>query len=31
MEVNNLEHVQAMITINATRRGNAELFLRSVA
>jgi proprotein convertase subtilisin/kexin type 2 len=28
-EVNYLEHVQAVITINATRRGDVELFLRS--
>lgn len=28
-EVNYLEHVQAVITLNATRRGNVELFLVS--
>lgn len=28
-EVNYLEHVQAVITINSTRRGDIELFLRS--
>lgn len=28
-EVNYLEHVQAVITLNATRRGDVELFLRS--
>ncbi|KAG0702998.1 Neuroendocrine convertase 2 [Chionoecetes opilio] len=28
-EVNYLEHVQAVITLNATRRGNVELFLLS--
>jgi proprotein convertase subtilisin/kexin type 2 len=28
-EVNYLEHVQAVITINSTRRGDVELFLRS--
>jgi len=28
-EVNYLEHVQALITINTTRRGDVELFLRS--
>ncbi|XP_045135264.1 neuroendocrine convertase 2-like [Portunus trituberculatus] len=28
-EVNYLEHVQAVITLNATRRGNVELFLMS--
>ena len=27
-EVNYLEHVQAVITLNATRRGDVELFLR---
>ena len=28
-EVNYLEHVQAVITLNSTRRGDVELFLRS--
>ena len=28
-EVNYLEHVQALITLNTTRRGDVELFLRS--
>jgi len=28
-EVNYLEHVQAVITVNATRRGDVELFMRS--
>jgi proprotein convertase subtilisin/kexin type 2 len=28
-EVNYLEHVQAVITVNSTRRGDVELFLRS--
>ncbi len=28
-EVNYLEHVQAVITLNATRRGDVQLFLRS--
>merc|ERR1719419_955914 len=28
-EVNYLEHVQAVITLNATRRGSVQLFLRS--
>ena len=28
-EVNYLEHVQAVITLNATRRGDVELFMRS--
>ena len=28
-EVNYLEHVQAVITLNATRRGDVELFLTS--
>ena len=27
-EVNYLEHVQAVITLNATRRGDVELFMR---
>jgi len=28
-EINYLEHVQALVTVNATRRGDLELFLRS--
>ncbi len=28
-EVNYLEHVQAVITLNSTRRGDIELFMRS--
>lgn len=28
-EVNYLEHVQAVITLNTTRRGDVEVFLRS--
>merc|ERR1712099_48522 len=28
-EVNYLEHVQALITLNTTRRGDVEVFLRS--
>lgn len=28
-EINYLEHVQAVITVNATRRGDLELFLTS--
>lgn len=28
-EVNYLEHVQAVLTVNATRRGDLELFLTS--
>ena len=28
-EVNYLEHVQAVITMNTTRRGNVQMFMRS--
>merc|ERR1719228_3172898 len=28
-EVNYLEHVQAVVTLNATRRGSVQIFLRS--
>ena len=29
VQVNYLEHVQAVITLNSTRRGSVQLFLRS--